>query len=432
MVRDASEPAISVVMAVLDGARFIGEQLASFAAQTVLPDELIVGDEGSVDATVEIVERFAAGAPFRVVLVRNPVRLGVTDNFLSLAARARGPIIAFSDCDDVWDSQKLERIAPWFRDPAVGLVMHRALVVDETLRPLGRRYPVIGRTVVRQARRVDPWLPGSGMCVFRKALIDVAATDAGARPREAGGHSMDHDDWVYFLAGSLGKTVFLAEDLALYRQHGGSYMGAPAGDLRERVDRGLRLDAGDFRRQGAMFRARRDFWVRIASNPGTRQPVRDEAARSAAWCDRLASLQDARAGVRDQASGRARRLLRLLRLIVRAGYRPRTWAGLGLRALAADTISLVRPGPGTDALAAAAELANRVANERAAGRSPEAIATQLTTEGVPPVYGNRWTAQMIRDLNFQGRRASEATAIEAAQVSIESPDQPAPQRSPNR
>ncbi|TMQ68887.1 MAG: glycosyltransferase, partial [Candidatus Eisenbacteria bacterium] len=226
MARDASEPAISVVMAVLDGARFIGEQLASIAAQTVLPGELVVGDEGSVDSTVEIVERFAAGAPFPVVLIRNPVRLGVTENFLALSMRARGPIIALSDCDDVWDPHKLERIAPWFADPAVGLVKHRALVVDESLRPLGRRYPAIGRTLVRPAHRVDPWLPGSGMGVFRRSLLEVAAAQSGARPREAGGHSMDHDDWIYFLAGSLGKTVFLAEDLALYRQHGGSYMGA--------------------------------------------------------------------------------------------------------------------------------------------------------------------------------------------------------------
>ena len=406
MSADHSELPISVVMATFNGARFVAQQLDSVSAQTIRPSELVVGDDGSTDATLEIVERFAAQAPFPVVVIRNPRRLGAAENFLSLGMAARGPIVALSDWDDVWRPNKLERIAPWFRDPTVGMVVHRAEVVDEGLRPLGRRYPAISRTTVQQARRIDPWFSGTGLGVFRKSLLEAVAA-AGDRPREASGHPMDHDDWIYYLSGSLGKTVLLAEDLVLYRQHGGSYMGAPGGDLSERVERGLRLGAEDFQRQAAMFRERREFWRRVASDHRAEAPVRSEAMRSAAWSGHLASLQDARATVRDEARGLRRRMLELIRLVISGGYRPRTRAGLGARAFGGDVLSLIRRSS-AEPNVATNELANRVAAERGGGRSPRAIIAELSREGVAPLYGKRWTPEMIRDLVFQARRAAEA------------------------
>jgi hypothetical protein len=100
-----------------------------------------------------------------------------------------------------------------------------------------------------------------------------------------------------------------------------------------------------------------------------------------------------------------------------------------LRALAADVISLVRGGSATESVVAPEELAKRVAAERAEGRSPEAIAAQLAVEGVPPRYGSTWTPQMIRDLVFQGRRASETMAVETARASGTSAELPSTQRS---
>ena len=50
-------PRISIALASYNGAEFIREQLASFAAQTRLPFELQVGDDGSGDATLEILKR---------------------------------------------------------------------------------------------------------------------------------------------------------------------------------------------------------------------------------------------------------------------------------------------------------------------------------------------------------------------------------------
>jgi hypothetical protein len=404
-------------MATFNGARFVAEQLDSIAAQTLLPNELVVGDDGSSDNTLDIVAQFAARAPFPVTVIRNPTRLGAAENFLSLGLRVQGPIVALCDWDDVWLPTKLERTTPWFSDPSVGMVIHRATVVDEGLQPLGRHYPVIKRTIARPARRVDPWFSGTGLGLFRKTLLETVAAHADARPHEASGHPMDHDDWLYHLSGALGTTVFLAEDLVLYRQHGGSYMGAPGGDIGEQVERGLRLAADDFRRQAAMFRERQAFWLKLTSAPAS-PAVQVEAKHAAAWCAHLASLQDARATIRDDGRGRPRRVLGMIGMAARGGYRSRTKGGLGARALAADALSLLR-GRSNGTGRATDELAARVAAERAKGRGPQEIMADLTNEAVPPLYGTRWTPEMIRDLVFQARRGAERVAGDSGSASGE-------------
>ena len=55
---------VSIAMTTYNGARYLAEQLDSFAAQTRLPDQLVVGDDGSTDATAAILADFAASAPF--------------------------------------------------------------------------------------------------------------------------------------------------------------------------------------------------------------------------------------------------------------------------------------------------------------------------------------------------------------------------------
>src|SRR5215468_7332763 len=101
---------ISVAICTYNGARFVREQLASIAAQTRPPDELIVCDDGSKDATVEIINSFARASGFPVQLKINEARLGSTRNFDQALGLCNGEGIAFSDQDDVWLPQKLEML----------------------------------------------------------------------------------------------------------------------------------------------------------------------------------------------------------------------------------------------------------------------------------------------------------------------------------
>lgn len=68
-------------MCTFNGGRFLEEQLKSIAAQTRLPDEVVVCDDQSSDETVAIIQGFAASAPFRLNLTANANTFGVVKNF---------------------------------------------------------------------------------------------------------------------------------------------------------------------------------------------------------------------------------------------------------------------------------------------------------------------------------------------------------------
>ena len=101
---------ISIAMATYNGEKYIKEQLQSLSNQTSLPFELVVGDDGSTDATLDILKEFCAHAPFPVRIHQNQANLGFARNFLDTARRCKGDWIAFCDQDDVWLPDKLATV----------------------------------------------------------------------------------------------------------------------------------------------------------------------------------------------------------------------------------------------------------------------------------------------------------------------------------
>lgn len=127
---------ISIALASYNGERFIGEQLRSLAAQTHLPDELIVTDDGSTDQTLAILNDFALLAPFEVKIFRNPKRLGFGQNFGNALAKCNGDIVFLCDQDDFWFPEKIERVVDLARTlPKVQLFNNNAIISDASLQP---------------------------------------------------------------------------------------------------------------------------------------------------------------------------------------------------------------------------------------------------------------------------------------------------------
>src|SRR6266581_2981469 len=130
---------LSVAMCTYNGARFLPEQLESIAAQTRLPDELVVCDDGSKDQTVETIKAFAERAPFSVRLEINETNLASTKNFEKAISLCKGDIVALSDQDDVWKPRKLSVLEKTLEEhPEAGYVFSDAELVDVAGRPLGR------------------------------------------------------------------------------------------------------------------------------------------------------------------------------------------------------------------------------------------------------------------------------------------------------
>jgi glycosyltransferase involved in cell wall biosynthesis len=221
-------------MTSFNGAKFIREQLASLSTQTLRPDELVLCDDGSSDATLEIVSDFQRTAPFPVKVHRNPVRLGYADNFLHGCALAVGQVIAFCDQDDVWEPTKLERgMAELTGNPGVVLVIHSATVVDADLQTCGFAKPdfAVDEVVNPSGGELELSLPGFAM-MFSADLVRAIDWRNRAQDYMADDRSrMTHDQWIVFLARSIGRVAHLSDRLAMYRQHGANTCGAvdPAG-----------------------------------------------------------------------------------------------------------------------------------------------------------------------------------------------------------
>ncbi len=232
---------ISVALCVLDGERFIAEQLASLAAQARLPDELVLVDDGSSDGTVSIARTFAASAPFPVRVHVNERRLGVTKNFERALGLCRGSLIAMCAHDDVWLPPKLLVMERSLAEaPEAGLAFCDAVVVDGSLRPLGYTFwRAIGfgrreRALVEAGRAFELLLKrtvvGGTLSLFRGSYLDSIL------PIPA---TWQEDAWVGIMIAARSPLVAVPEALSRYRQHGTNVVGGAKRGVLEQMSRSL-------------------------------------------------------------------------------------------------------------------------------------------------------------------------------------------------
>jgi hypothetical protein len=221
---------ISIAMATYNGALYLPEQLASIAAQTRPPDELIVCDDCSTDSTAAIVEEFARRAPMPVKFQINERNLGSTKNFERAIASCTGDVIALCDQDDVWRDDKLQLIEDAFaRAPAAGLIFSDAEIVDENLESLGRRMWA-ERGFNREKRKLFEighsldlllagWTVTGATIAFRSRYKDLILPIPHELP-------IIHDGWIALAIAAAADVTLIAEPLIKYRQHRGQQVGA--------------------------------------------------------------------------------------------------------------------------------------------------------------------------------------------------------------
>jgi len=114
-------PHVSVVVAAYNAEVTIEEALASVAAQTYRDFELIVVDDGSTDATPDLLAQHAAMWPWMTWFRQENSGVATARN--RAIERARGNLIAFQDADDIWLPEKLAEQVPLLdRNPATDLV----------------------------------------------------------------------------------------------------------------------------------------------------------------------------------------------------------------------------------------------------------------------------------------------------------------------
>jgi glycosyltransferase involved in cell wall biosynthesis len=167
-------PAVSVLMAVRNGAPWVREAAQSVLTQTASDLELIVIDDGSTDGTTDVL---ASIDDARLRVERQPPR-GLTPSLNRALSLARAPLIARLDADDLAVPERLA-CQRRFLDahPGIGLLGAAAREVDTSGREVGIVMPPEEDAAIRRALiRRNPFVHSSVMA-RRSVLIDVGGYD---------------------------------------------------------------------------------------------------------------------------------------------------------------------------------------------------------------------------------------------------------------
>ncbi|MES2753570.1 MAG: glycosyltransferase [Pseudomonadota bacterium] len=216
MTRPPSPEAVlvSVILPVRDRAASIGRAIASVLTQDYRPFEIIVIDDGSTDATRDVVKGFGDA----VQLIAQPPASAYGARNAGVRA-ARGALIAFIDSDDAWLPGKLSAQVALFADPAVGLVFGD--VVHVSAAEVGA--PRTGRTsfsVAPPPRAGESqvggfaernYVPTSTVLVRRECLTEIGGFSE-ARPRSA-------DYLAWFRIAQRHALAWLPDPVAEYTVH---------------------------------------------------------------------------------------------------------------------------------------------------------------------------------------------------------------------
>jgi glycosyltransferase involved in cell wall biosynthesis len=199
---------ISIVLPVLNGARFIREQMDSLVNQTYPIYELIVQDNCSTDNTVDILNEYAAEYQF-VRIINNKERKSLNENFYSAMEVATGEYIALSDCDDVWELDKIESQIKSIGDKWLCGGLSRPFNEHGYL-PFDNRMPNIQ---IERLIHIASALPGNTMLIKRDILSLIL------QYRHVW-YVYDHT--ISLIAGSYNQIAYINKILVNHREHASS------------------------------------------------------------------------------------------------------------------------------------------------------------------------------------------------------------------
>jgi glycosyltransferase involved in cell wall biosynthesis len=201
-------PAVSIVMATYNYARFIAQAIESVQAQTFTNWELIIVDDGSTDDTSHVVDTYLRDSRIRYHRTQNHGQPSAKNTGIRLCA---APLIAFLDADDAWLPMKLERQLPLLDiDSRIGVTYTNRWIMDERGEIITRteKLPMFRGDVVEFAFRQT--IPPFSSTIVRKCVFEKVGLFYEDIPL-----AIDYDLW--FRAAMEFHFDYVDEPLLLYR-----------------------------------------------------------------------------------------------------------------------------------------------------------------------------------------------------------------------
>ena len=216
---------VSIIMPSYNTASFIGKTIESVLAQTYKNWELRIRDDRSKDETVTILNKYEKKDERIKILRDDKGNLGFLKNFEELLFNAKEEFVLFSDQDDFWLKNKLEKFVEKIRDLdekvlSKPLLIHcNSLVCDDKLEIIKEEFidSKIAKKTNSNIYFFEYIVQGSTSMVNKKMIKESLPFLKNVTL---------HDRYFHLLSQFLGTRVFIDESLVKYRQHERNEIGA--------------------------------------------------------------------------------------------------------------------------------------------------------------------------------------------------------------
>lgn len=219
---------VTVLLAVYNGEKYLRQQIESVLNQTVTDVKILIRDDGSVDASCELINEYCDKYPQKISKIEGLPTGSAKQNFAELLKNCDSDYIMFCDQDDVWLPDKVERTLEAIKandnDGKTPVLVHTDLkVVDNSLNIISSSFFEFQRlyqdNITLSKLLVQNYVTGCTVMINR-ALAQMC----GEIPKEC----IMHDWWLALVAQLFGKIVCLKQPTMLYRQHSDNQVGAKA------------------------------------------------------------------------------------------------------------------------------------------------------------------------------------------------------------
>ena len=218
-------PKLCILLASYNGEKYIGDQLDSIINQTYKNWELIIRDDGSKDETMIILNKYEKKDERIKILRDDKGNLGFLKNFEELLFNAKEEFVLFSDQDDFWLKNKLEKFVEKIKvlDEKVlskPLLIHcNSLVCNNNLEIRKEEFSdsKIAKKTNSNIYFFEYIVQGSTSMVNKKMIKESLPFLKSVTL---------HDRYFHLLSQFFGTRVFIDESLVKYRQHERNEIGA--------------------------------------------------------------------------------------------------------------------------------------------------------------------------------------------------------------
>ncbi|MBN1257128.1 MAG: glycosyltransferase [Planctomycetes bacterium] len=218
-VSDSPTSAVSVIMSAYNSAGYLREAIASVLAQDFKDFEFIIINDGSTDATGDILQEFAAqDSRIKVIPQENQ---GLTNALIHGCNLARGRFIARQDADDLSHPERFRKQLAWLEEKDSRVLCGSwADKIDANGTYLRKLKPACQHQRLRELLYFRNDFTHTSI-MFRRTAYEKAG---GYRPWFR--YSQDYDLWCRF--SELGEVGNLPEALVSFREHSGGVSSAQA------------------------------------------------------------------------------------------------------------------------------------------------------------------------------------------------------------